>query len=123
MELPNFNKNYYSPSFQNEINQIDNIIENISFQSRNDNSLKKDNKIINSIKLYLYNNDFETKEDIEQRRIKKLLSIWGKNNRKSIKSQFKPLSKPKKVSLIGKVFINNSDNINYNNINKDKLNE
>ena len=53
MELPNFNKNYYSHSFQNEINQIDNIIENISFQSRNDNSLKNDNKIINSIKSYL----------------------------------------------------------------------
>ena len=127
MEFENAIKNSYvanyNSSLQNEMNQIDNLIENISFQSRNDNSQKRDDKILNSIKLYLYNNDFETKEDIEQKKIKKLLSIIGNNYKKRIKSQFKPLSKPKKVSLIGKVFINNSDNINYNNINKDKLNE
>ena len=127
MEFENAIKNSYvanyNSSLQNEMNQIDNLIENISFQSRNDNSQKRDDKILNSIKLYLYNNDFETKEDIEQKKIKKLLSIIGNNYKKRIKSQFKPLSKPKKVSLIGKIIINNSDNINYNNINKDKLNE
>ena len=124
MEFENAIKNSYvanyNSSLQNEMIQIDNLIENISFQSRNDNSQKRDDKILNSIKLYLYNNDFETKEDIEQKKIKKLLSIIGNNYKKRIKSQFKPLSKPKKVSLIGKIIINNSNNNsdNFNNINE-----
>ena len=124
MEFENAIKNSYvanyNSSLQNEMNQIDNLIENISFQSRNDNSQKRDDKILNSIKLYLYNNDFEKKEDIEQKKIKKLLSIIGNNYKKRIKSQFKPLSKPKKVSLIGKIIINNSNNNsdNFNNINE-----
>ena len=104
----------YNPSLQNELNKIDNLIEN-NFQNRCDNSNKKDKKFINKIKLYLYNNEFE---DDEQKQINKLLTILGKNYKQKEKSQFKPLSKPKKVSLAGKIFINNNSNDGNNIINE-----
>ncbi len=62
----------------------------------------------------------EKEEDKEQLAIKEILNIIKYN--KEI-SPFKPLYKPKKVSMIGKVFYNNADS-GKNNINKDncKLN-
>ena len=62
----------------------------------------------------------EKEEDKEQLAIKEILNIIKYN--KEI-SPFKPLYKPKKVSMIGRVFYNNADS-GKNNINKDnrKLN-
>ena len=118
MEFQDFIQNSlihdYNPSLQNELNKIDNMIEN-NFQNRCDNSNKKDKKFINKIKLYLYNNEFE---DDEQKQINKLLTILGKNYKQKGKSQFRPLSKPKKFSLAGKIFINNNSNDGNNIINE-----
>jgi hypothetical protein len=122
MEFQDFIQNSlihdYNPSLQNELNKIDNLIEN-NFQNRCDNSNKKDKKFINKIKLYLYNNEFE---DDEQKQINKLLTILGKNYKQKGKSQFRPLSKPKKVSLAGKIFINNNSNDGNIIINEKEMN-
>ena len=125
MEFPDFIQNPliqdYNPSLQNELNKIDNIIEN-NFHSRCDNSIKRDKKFINRIKLYLYKNEFESDDDKNQKQINKLLAILGKNYEQKIKSQFKPLSKPKKVSLVGKIFINNNSNDGNIIINEKEMN-
>ena len=117
MELRDFIKNNseYNPALQNEINKIDNKIES-TFHSRYDNCAKNDNEIINRIKLCYYNNELESEDDKKQKQINKILSVFGKNYKQRIKSQFKPLSKPKKISLEGKVFINNSNISSNNNI-------
>ena len=115
MKLQDFFKNSLNQDnnllFQNEMNKLDNKIEN-SFQSRYDNSLKNDKKMLNRIKSNYYNNQIELDDDKKQKQINKLLFLLGKNYKQRIKSQFKPLSKPKKVSLVGKVFINNSNSNN-----------
>ena len=51
-----------------------------------------------------------------------MLAILGKNYKQKIKSQFKPLSKPKKVSLVGKIFISNNSNDGNNIINEKEMN-
>ena len=111
MEFQNFIKNSnikdINSSLQEELKEIDKILENSTFKSRQDNSLTKDKKLINKIKLYFYKND--PNDDIQQKQINKLLSIIGKNYKNE--NQFKPLKKPKKVSLIGKVFVNVNENI------------
>ena len=115
MKLQDFFKNSLNQDnnllFQNEMNKLDNKIEK-SFQSRYDNSLKNDKKMLNRIKSNYYNNQIELDDDKKQKQINKLLFLLGKNYKQRIKSQFKPLSKPKKVSLVGKVFINNSNSNN-----------
>ena len=122
MEFQNLIKNSnikdINSSLQEELKEIDKIIENSTFKSRQDNSLTKDKKLINKIKLYFYQN--EPNDDIQQKQINKLLSIIGKNYKNE--NQFKPLKKPKKVSLIGKVFVNVNvnENIENNRLNIDK---
>ena len=122
MEFQNFFKNSniedINSSLEKELKEMDKILENSSFKSRQDNSLSKDKRLINKIKLYFYQND--SSDDIHQKKINKLLSIIGKNYKKE--SQFKPLKKPKMVSLIGKVFvnINVNENIENNKLNIDK---
>ena len=122
MEFQNLIKNSnikdINSSLQEELKEIDKIIENSTFKSRQDNSLTKDKKLINKIKLYFYQN--EPNDDIQQKQINKLLSIIGKNYKNE--NQFKPLKKPKKISLIGKVFVNVNvnENIENNRLNIDK---
>ena len=126
MELKNFLQNSntpdYNSSLQQELDKIDNLIDN-RFHSRKDNSLNNDKKIINNIKLYFFNNEFDLEDDKHQKQINKLLSIIGKNLKNDNTKSFKPLIKPKKVSLIGKIFVNNEENnsiINNNELNIDK---
>ena len=122
MEFQNLIKNSnikdINSSLQEELKEIDKLLENSTFKSRQDNSLTKDKKLINKIKLYFYQN--EPNDDIQQKQINKLLSIIGKNYKNE--NQFKPLKKPKKVSLFGKVFINVNvnENIENNRLNIDK---
>ena len=126
MEFKNTIQNSNTPnddeSLQQELDKIDNIIDT-QFHSRKDNSLNNDKKIINNIKLYLFHDDLNF-EDKHQKQINKLLSILGNNYKKAHKQSFKPLKEPKKVSLIGKIFVNNeeinSNNNNYLNIDKNK---
>ena len=125
MELKNYFQNSNIPDnnalLQKEINKIDNLIDT-PFHSRKDNSLNKDRKIINNIKLYFFHNEFDL-DDKHQKQINKLLSIIGKNLKNDKAKSFKPLIKPKKVSLIGKIFVNNEENnssINNNELNVDK---
>ena len=100
---------------QKELNKIDNLIEK-TFHSRYDTSLKNDEKVINRINLYFYDNKFESKDDMRQKQIDKLLSVLVKNNKNElVKKQFKPLIKPKIVSLEGKIFINDNGINNDNN--------
>ena len=129
MEFKNFIKNSNiqndNPSLHQELDKIDNLIDT-RFQSRKDNSLLNDKKIINNIKLYFFNDNFDLTNDKKQKQINKLLSIIG-NYQKDNKKCFKPLIEPKKVSLIGKIFVNNEEinsNINNNNkLNIDKNND
>ena len=118
MEFKNTIQNSNTPnddkSLQQELDKIDNIIDT-HFHSRKDNSLNNDKKIINNIKLYLFHDDLNF-EDKHQKQINKLLSILGNNYKKDHKQSFKPLKEPKKVSLIGKIFVNNEE-INSNNNN------
>ena len=118
MEFKNTIQNSNIPnddeSLQQELDKIDNIIDT-HFHSRKDNSLNNDKKIINNIKLYLFHDDLNF-EDKHQKQINKLLSILGNNYKKDHKQSFKPLKEPKKVSLIGKIFVNNEE-INSNNNN------
>ena len=122
MEFQNLIKNSnikdINSSLQEELKEIDKLLENSTFKSRQDNSLTKDKKLINKIKLYFYQN--EPNDDIQQKQINKLLSIIGKNYENE--NQFKPLKKPKKVSLFGKVFVNVNvnENIENNRLNIDK---
>ena len=91
-------------TLQKELNKIDNLIET-TFHSRYDNCLKQDEKKLNKIKLYYYNDEFESEDNLRQKSINKLSYIFCKNKKnKEIKSQFKPLTSPKQVSLKGKVF-------------------
>ena len=119
MEFKNITKNSNMPnddsSLQQELDKIDNIIDN-NFHSRKDNSLNNDKKIINNIKLYFFHDDLNF-EDKHQKQINKLLSIIGNNYKNNHKQSFKPLKEPKKVSLIGKIFVNNEE-INSNNNNE-----
>ena len=112
----NSNINDINSSLQEELKEIDKILDNSKFKSRVDNSLTKDKKLINKIKLYFYQND--SSDDIHQKQINKLLSIIGKNYMKE--NKFKPLKKPKKVSLFGKVFVNVNENIENNRLTIDK---
>ena len=104
-----------SSSLQEELKQIDNIVES-KFHNRVDNSINRDKKVINKIKLLFYNNDFELPDERHKKQqIDILLSVIGKNYKKEkFQTQFKPLVKPKKVSLKGKVLINNNIIINNN---------
>ena len=123
MEFNNFIKNSNitkdNPSLQQELDKIDDLIDT-RFQSRKDNSLKNDKKIINNIKLYFFHDNFDLANEKKQKQINKLLSIIG-NYKKDNKKCFKPLIEPKKVSLIGKIFVNN-DEINSNIKNNNELN-
>ena len=123
MEFKNFIKNSNipndNPSLQQELDQIDNLIDT-HFQSRKDNSLNNDKKIINNIKLYFFHDNFDLASDKKQKQVNKILSIIG-NYEKDKKKIFKPLIEPKKVSLIGKIFVNN-EKINSNIENNNELN-
>ena len=104
-----------SSSLQEELKQIDNIVES-KFHNRVDNSINRDKKVINKIKLLFYNNEFELPDERHKKQqIDILLSVIGKNYKEEkFQTQFKPLVKPKKVSLKGKVLINNNIIINNN---------
>ena len=111
MEFEKFSKSkintYISFIQEKEIfNNIDNLIEK-HFHNRSDNSIKKkEKKILKNIKLRFGNNYFEFKENIHQNIVKELLS---KLNHKDDNNIFKPLIKPKMVSLKGKFY--NSEHI------------
>ena len=99
MEFEKFSKSkintYISFIQEKEIfNNIDNLIK------------KKEKKILKNIKLRFGNNYFEFKENIHQNIVKELLS---KLNHKYDNNIFKPLIKPKMVSLKGKFY--NSEHI------------
>ena len=123
MEFKNFihNSNITkdNPSLQQKLDEIDNLIDT-RFQSRKDNSLNNDKKIINNIKLYLFHDNFDLEIYKKQRQTNKFLSIIG-NYEKEKKKSFKPLKEPKRVSLIGKIFVNN-EKINSNIENNNELN-
>ncbi len=122
MEFKNFihNSNITkdNPSLQQKLDEIDNLIDT-RFQSRKDNSLNNDKKIINNIKLYLFHDNFDLEIYKKQKQINKFLSIIG--NYEKEKKSFKPLKEPKRVSLIGKIFVNN-EKINSNIENNNELN-
>ena len=116
--LENIPKDEDNLSLIKDLNKIDNILKN-SFHNHYYNSSKQDKKIINKIKLYFYNYEYE--EDLHQKQINKLVSFFGNKDKNLIpKSQFKPLLGPKKISLKGRVFTNN--NIICNKNNKEKTN-
>ena len=72
MEFNNFIKNSNitkdNPSLQQELDKIDDLIDT-RFQSRKDNSLKNDKKIINNIKLYFFHDNFDLANEKKQKQI------------------------------------------------------
>ena len=103
-----------------ELSELDNLFEH-KFQSRCDITPDQEKKIINKAKLNFYSHNFEFEEDNKQKQINKLLSLIGKNCKKySSNNIFKPLLKPKIISMKNKVFYNGNNNKIIDNI---KLNE
>ena len=105
------------------INELDNTYEP-KFQNRQDLTLNKEKKILKNAKIY-----FEFEEDNKQKQIKRIFSIIEKNYKKNKKENniFKPLLKPKIISMKNKIFYNNNNeknlkNNNFNN-NNNKLKE
>ena len=71
-----------SSSLQEELKQIDNIVES-KFHNRVDNSINRDKKVINKIKLLFYNNEFELPDERHKKQqMDILLSVIGKNYKK-----------------------------------------
>ena len=118
--------NYSLEEQLKEINKLDNNIFEHNFHSRQDMTVTKEKKILNKVKLYFYAHNFEFEEDNHQKQINKIISIINKNNtRNENKNIFKPLLKPKIISMERKIFYNENNNIanntklNDNNVNYD----
>ena len=92
-----------------------------------DEDVKEDEQVVNSILEDLNKNIFinvkEEDEDKNQMACREILEILryphSHKNIRGVASPFKPLFQPKKVSMVGKVFYNNSTSDNDNNKTRD----
>ena len=92
-----------------------------------DEDVKEDEQVVNSILEDLNKSIFinvkEEDEDKNQMACREILEILryphSHKNIRGVASPFKPLFQPKKVSMVGKVFYNNSTSDNDNNKTRD----